>query len=105
MKTKPETTIGTTASGTFKNACHVCGQKVLSEIGRAKDTIFRESRRAFTNHERLLRLALNEAEALACQTMYPHLVFPDLAMEKVQEIATWNTRQLRVRRNKISIIA
>jgi hypothetical protein len=105
MKSKSEKTVGATTAGTFRNACRACGQKVLAEITRAKDAIFRESRRAFANHERLLRLALNEAEALAWQTMYPHLVFPDLAMEKVREITTWNTRQMRVRRNKVSIIA
>jgi hypothetical protein len=41
----------------------------------------------------MLRLALNEAEALAWQTLYPHLVFPDLAAEKVRGVAAWNSRQ------------
>jgi hypothetical protein len=46
----------------------------------------------------MLQLALNEAEALAWQSAYPHLVFPALAMEKVQEIADWNRHQRSVRR-------
>jgi len=45
----------------------------------------------------MLRLALNEAEALAWQTDYPHLVFPTLAMEKAQGLAAWNQRQRAIR--------
>src|SRR5262245_53603254 len=45
------------------------------------------------DHEHLLELALNEAEALAWQTEYPYLVFPTLAAEKVQAVAQWNARQ------------
>jgi len=33
--------------------------------------------------------ALNEAEAAAWQTMFPHLVFPALATEKVQAAIAW----------------
>ncbi len=40
-----------------------------------------------------LTLALNEAEALAFQTDYPHLVFPVLALEKVQAAISWQHRQ------------
>jgi len=47
--------------------------------------------------ERMLQLALNEAEAVAWQTDYPHLLFPELAMEKVQAVASWNHRQTAVR--------
>jgi hypothetical protein len=44
-------------------------------------------------HQKLLRLAVNEAEALAYETDYPHLVFPALAEEKAQQVAAWETRQ------------
>ena len=40
-------------------------------------------------HGNLFRLALNEAEALARQTDYPHLFFPSLAMERVQAVVAW----------------
>ena len=40
-----------------------------------------------------MKLALNEAEALALQTGFPHLVFPALAEEKVHAIAAWHQRQ------------
>jgi hypothetical protein len=42
---------------------------------------------------RLVRLALNEAEALAWQTQFPHLVFPSLAEEKVRAVLLWHERQ------------
>jgi hypothetical protein len=44
----------------------------------------------------LARLALNEAEALAWQTGVPHLVFPELADEKIRELAAWRERQMAV---------
>ncbi len=43
--------------------------------------------------ERLLRLALTEAEALAWQTPYPHLFFPALAEEKAAAARRWTRRQ------------
>jgi hypothetical protein len=46
---------------------------------------------------RLLRLALDEAEALAWQTGFPHLWFPVLAKEKAEAIARWDWRQNRIR--------
>jgi hypothetical protein len=76
----------------FKNKCLASCQKILARITRAKETIFDESFKMLRTHERLLRLALNEAEALAWQTMYPHLVFPALATEKVQAVIAWDTK-------------
>jgi hypothetical protein len=75
---------------TFKNACLASCQKILARIAGAKEAIFHESFAALKTHEHLLRLALNEAEAAARQTMYPHLVFPALAMEKVQAVIAWD---------------
>lgn len=42
---------------------------------------------------RLLRQALNEAEAIAWQTGFPQLVFPSLALEKARAVASWENRQ------------
>jgi hypothetical protein len=42
---------------------------------------------------RLFRLSLNEAEALAWQSGFPHLFFPTLADEKAQAAAAWQKRQ------------
>jgi hypothetical protein len=45
----------------------------------------------------LLHLALNEAEALAWQTGFPALVFPELALEKANRVAEWHERQRSMR--------
>jgi len=74
-------------------ACLASCGKVVARIRKAREAILAESRRALQAPESLLRLALNEAEAAAWQTLYPHLVFPALATEKVETVAAWNARQ------------
>jgi hypothetical protein len=93
MKYKSSNTIEGNAGSAFKHACLASCQKVLAQIKDAKDAIFAESLAALNGHERVLKLALNEAEALAWQTVYPHLVFPALAVEKIQGVANWNRHQ------------
>ena len=89
--TNPESPIS------VKSMCFASCRKILAQIKKAKDAIFAESRNALATQERLLRLTLNEAEALACQTLYPNLVFP------VQDLAVWNAHQQSLRRrNRIS---
>jgi hypothetical protein len=87
--------------GAFKNSCLASCRKILARIAAAREMIFDESRQTLKAHEHLLRLALNEAEAVAWQTMYPHLVFPALATEKVQAVVAWDKlqtlRRLRAR--------
>ncbi len=73
-------------------------QKVLAQVTKVKEAIFIESRRIFRAPEHLVRLALNEAEVAAWQTQFPHLVFPMLATEKIQAVASWNARQQAVLR-------
>lgn len=48
---------------------------------------------------RILRLTLNEAEALAWDSGFPHLVFPLLAEEKAQRAEAWVSRQREIRRD------
>ncbi len=81
----------------FGNACRECGQKVLAQLREAKAAILAEARETGKAREQLLTIALNEAEALAWQTLYPHLLFPALAAEKLQDVADWNRRQGRLR--------
>ena len=81
------------------NACKAFCRKAKEELAAVKEAIFAESSRALTAPERLVRLALNEAEAAAWQTKYPHLFFPTLAMEKIQAVADWNAHQQSVREN------
>lgn len=85
------------AGSAFSALCLRSCQKILAHIQKARDAIFSESRGAVAAQERMLQLALNEAEALAWQTTYPHLVFPGLAMEKAREVVDWSRRQRSIR--------
>lgn len=78
----------------FKSGCQASCRKILARITAAREMIFNESRQTLKVHEHLLRLALNEAEAVAWQTKYPHLVFPALATEKVQAVVAWDKLQI-----------
>ena len=89
--------------GSFRNRCRATCRKIGAQIAGVKEAIYAESSRAFAAPERLVRLALNEAEAVAWQTKYPHLVFPALATEKVQAVAAWNARQQYMRRSNPGI--
>jgi hypothetical protein len=82
--------------------CLASCRLLLAQIQRAKDAIFAEFRGTLAAHERLLRLALNEAEGLAWQTAYPHLVFPALATEKAQAVVNWNARQQSIHLTALS---
>lgn len=68
----------------------------MTQIRNAREAILAEARGTLDVQERLLRLTMNEAEGLAWQTMYPQLVFPSLAVEKIQRAAQWTRRQRRI---------
>jgi hypothetical protein len=87
----------TCGGASLKSACAKSCRNILAQITRVKEAMLAETRLTFKTQERLLRLALSEAEAMAWQTAYPHLFFPALATEKVQAIAAWNARQRSVR--------
>jgi len=96
MKTT-ETWNAQTSTRTFADACMASCRKVIARLTRAKEAILSEFRQSVGADEHLLQLALNEAEALAWQTEFPHLVFPDLAVEKAQAVAAWTARQNSMR--------
>ena len=77
----------------FGGVCLKSCKGILTQIGRTKDAIFAEARDSLKVQDQMLRLALNEAESLAWQTLYPHLVFPALAAEKIRGVAAWNDHQ------------
>jgi hypothetical protein len=86
-------------SGLLRKACGGSCRKIRTQMAGVKEAIFAEYTRVFAAPEQLVRLALNEAEAAAWQTRYPHLFFPALATEKVRAVAAWNARQESVREN------
>jgi len=95
---KPES-----VSRRIENLGAAAGRKLEEQIATAKAMIFAESSPALKAQEHLLRLALNEAEAVAGQTIYPHLVFPALAAEKVLAVIAWVARQESVRRTSPAV--
>ena len=87
-------------------ACAASCKKLLAKIAQARKSLMAEFQEGFAPHEHLLDLALNEAEALAWQTSYPHLVFPALAAEKARAVVNWTARQQLIqRRNNASAFA
>jgi hypothetical protein len=87
---------GLSAGTVFSKACRKCYDAILAQIRNARERILAEARKTAAVQERLLRLAVNEAEGLAWQTMYPQLVFPSLALEKIRGAAQWSRRQRRI---------
>src|SRR5262245_21066767 len=91
------TTTGTNEFGTTKQnrrtVCLSSCRKHCVQIEQAKEDIVADFHEALKDQEHLLHLALKEAEAIAWQTGFPELVFPTLAIEKVQAVAVWHARQ------------
>ena len=104
MKNKLTRPADQTDENTGKGSCRQgrlarC-EKVIAQMAKTKEIILDEFRQSLALPERMLRLALNEAEAVAWQTAIPHLVFPTLAAEKLQAVAKWNITQQALRRTR-----
>jgi hypothetical protein len=89
---------GTTVQTVKQQARTVSSDAVRIAVQRAKDAVLFDYADRAGEHARLLRLALNEAEGLAWQTEFPHLVFPALAVEKAEAAVAWHQRQTALRR-------
>ena len=87
----------------LKKACQDYCQKLLAQINQTKQQLFADFREVFGLEDNVLRLALNEAEALAWETDYPHLLFPQLASEKAEAAARWERRQAIINRSPLSL--
>ena len=87
---------GLGAGTAFNKACRECYETIVAQIRNAREAILAEARETLQIQDRLIRLAVNEAEGLAWQTMYPQLVFPDLAKEKIQRATQWSRRQQQI---------
>lgn len=83
--------------GRFTRACLDSCDRVRRALARARETLLGDYGQLTEEHGRVLRLALNEAEALAWQTDFPHLFFPALAAEKAQAAVAWHQRQRALR--------
>src|SRR6266850_216040 len=83
-------------AGALAEVCRDSCHKLAARVEKIKRAIIAEFHDPLS--EPLLRLALNEAEALAWQTEFPHLVFPALATEKAQAVVVWSNRQRSIQR-------
>jgi len=83
----------------FTAACRGACEKIAKQITQAKDNLVAEFKGAFQNQELTLRFAIAEANAIARQTEYPHLIFPLLATEKLQAAVQRQSRQQYVLRH------
>lgn len=88
-----------TAKTTISGRCLASCKQLLAGIQSVRNRVTNEFHETYEAHEQLVKLALNEAEALAHETAYPYLLFPALATEKVQAVAAWQTRQRAIRQN------
>lgn len=94
--THPNETL--TAEPTITDRCVQSCKQLLAGIAQTRNRIANEFHETLEANGQLVQLALNEAEALAWQTAYPHLLFPALAVEKVQSVAAWSARQRALQR-------
>jgi len=84
----------------FATLCLDSCRKLLDRIERVKQAVLDEFHETMDAHNQMVRLAVNEAEALAWETDYPHLIFPALAQEKAQQVTSWEARQREIRRSQ-----
>ena len=82
----------------FSSRCVASYKRLLAQIEEVKAAIVNEFRGRLEADQRVLELAVNEAEALAWDTGFPQLLFPDLAAEKAVAVAGWHERQQALRR-------
>jgi hypothetical protein len=75
-------------------------ENIRTALAAVRATIEREFALLLEQEPRVFRLALNEAEALAWETEFPQLIYPALAVEKVNAVAKWYARQRSVRRSE-----
>lgn len=83
------------------NSCRA----LFRRLDGLKDQLLKEFGGKLKEQDRLLRAALNEAEALAWQTPYPHLFFPVLAEEKAVSAHNWAQRQREIRQASLRFAA
>ena len=100
MTTTNTTTGHLNVEQTFADRCVQSCKKLLAGIEQAKRRIISEFRPTRESQEIFFKQAVNEAEALAWQTPYPHLFFPSLAVEKVQAVVAWQTQQQALRQRQ-----
>lgn len=83
----------TAARPSRAQTCFNSCRKLLAQLESAKARILADFRGSLQEHEHLLELAVNEAQARAWDAGFPQLLFPLLAEENARAVATWHARQ------------
>src|SRR6266516_4599797 len=81
------------------DVCLASCKKLGAQIQKTKNAILKEFVDAFKTQEHLLRLALNEAEALAWQTEFLFFFNDTPTTEKAQAALAWSVRQRSLNRS------
>ena len=89
----------------FGGRCVASCRKLLAQLADVREQVVAEFRDRVQEHNHVLDLALNEAEAVAWQTGFPQLFFPTLATEKANAITGWHRRQQSLRQRTAPLIA
>ena len=105
MNTNDKNKLQISAPSNVAAVCRATCKTIVERINSAKAAVLADFRGRLEQHEHLLDLAVNEAEALAWQTGFPQLVFPTLAMEKAQTAAQWHLRQQSMRTLDSAVIS
>ena len=71
--------------------------RAFAALAQVRGDIERQYTDVTEQAPRIVHLTLNEAEAVAWDSGFPHLVFPLLAEEKLSKAAAWVNRQRTVR--------
>ncbi len=100
MNTRNESKDGTKAAEP-RTVCFASCRKLNAQVNDLKRTIVEEFQTGMPVDGQMIQAAVNEAEALAWQTPYPHLFFPVLAREKAAAATQWVTRQQLVRHQSL----
>jgi hypothetical protein len=83
----------------------IAAATIPSQLESVKRQIFAQFQSALGANDQLLRLAIIEADALARQTDFPHLLFPLLAAEKAWNAARWQFHQQFLLRSNEALAA
>jgi hypothetical protein len=99
MKTNNENVTGLQVSveSNFSDRCVASCRRLLAQLQDVREQVEAEFRDRLEEHQHVLDLAINEAEALAWQTGFPQLFFPTLATEKASAVSGWHLRQQSLR--------
>jgi hypothetical protein len=79
--------------------------RAFAALSRVRGDIERKYAPVKEHAPRIVHLTLNEAEAVAWDTGFPHLFFPLLAEEKVSKAAAWVCRQRSIRDHNAECLA